>query len=105
MRLDSWKEIAAYVDCSVRTLQRFEKLEGFPVRRFSNGPKSRVCAYTHEIDAWLSKRPTGNRIADAHLFRIENALMKHQALIAELSKRLDVMKDILAKYRTHRRSL
>ena len=32
-RLDSWKEIAAYVNRDVRTLQRWEKTAGLPVRR------------------------------------------------------------------------
>ena len=31
-RLDSWKEIAAYLSRSVRTLHRWEKDEGLPVR-------------------------------------------------------------------------
>ncbi len=31
--LDSWKEIAAYLDREVRTVQRWEKKEGLPVHR------------------------------------------------------------------------
>ena len=35
-RLDSWKEIAAYLKHDVRTVQRFEEKEGLPVwRRYS----------------------------------------------------------------------
>jgi hypothetical protein len=32
-RLDSWKEIAAYLKRDIRTVQRWEKLEGLHVRR------------------------------------------------------------------------
>src|ERR1700746_1003872 len=32
-RLDSWKEIAAYLDRDVTTVQRWEKREGMPVHR------------------------------------------------------------------------
>ena len=32
-RLDSWKEIAVYLNRSVRTLYRWEKDEGLPVHR------------------------------------------------------------------------
>ena len=32
-RLDSWKEIAAYLDRDVTTVQRWEKREAMPVRR------------------------------------------------------------------------
>jgi hypothetical protein len=32
-RLDSWKEIAAYLNRDVTTVQRWEKREGMPVHR------------------------------------------------------------------------
>jgi DNA-binding transcriptional regulator YiaG len=32
-RLNSWKEIAAYLQKDVRTVQRWEKNEGLPVHR------------------------------------------------------------------------
>lgn len=34
--LDSWKEIATYLDKAVRTVQRWEKQEGLPVHRQSH---------------------------------------------------------------------
>ncbi len=34
-RLDSWKEIAAYLRRGARTLQRWEREEGLPVHRLS----------------------------------------------------------------------
>ncbi len=48
-RLDSWKEIAAYLRKGLRTVQRWERTEGLPVRRL--GPGS-VFAYKSELDAW-----------------------------------------------------
>lgn len=50
-RLDSWKEIAAYLRKGVRTVQRWERTEGLPVRRHGQDRKS-VFAYKSEIDAW-----------------------------------------------------
>ena len=32
-RLDSWKEIAAYLERTVTTLERWEKREGLPIHR------------------------------------------------------------------------
>ena len=32
-RLDSWKEIAAYLGRDVRTVQRWERREGLPIHR------------------------------------------------------------------------
>jgi len=49
--LVSWKDIAAYLKCSVRKAQRLEKLK-FPVNRIS-GTKS-VWALKSEIDAWMT---------------------------------------------------
>ena len=50
--LESWKEIAAYLQRDVTTAQRWEKEEGLPVRRHSHKRRSSVYAYPSEIDAW-----------------------------------------------------
>jgi hypothetical protein len=55
-RLDSWKEIAVYLGREVRTAQRWEKREGLPIRRHIHEKASSVCAFKHEIDAWLHSR-------------------------------------------------
>src|SRR4029078_1339452 len=55
-RLDSWKEIATYLNRSVRTLHRWEKEEGLPVHRHQNKDRGSVCAYKGELDAWVSAR-------------------------------------------------
>ena len=57
-RLDSWKEIATYLDRDVRTVQRWEKEEELPVRRHIHHTQVSVYAYPSEIDAWLGKRST-----------------------------------------------
>lgn len=51
----SWKEIASYLDCNVRTCRRWEKDLGLPVHRFEKLSKSRVFAYKEELDKWLEK--------------------------------------------------
>ncbi len=55
-RLDSWKEIAVYLRREVRTVQRWEKTEGLPVRRHLHSKLSSVYAYTSELDAWSNER-------------------------------------------------
>jgi TolB-like protein/methylphosphotriester-DNA--protein-cysteine methyltransferase len=50
-RLDSWKEIAAYLKCSERTVRRWEQ-EGLPVHRHAHKKKAGIYAYKGEIDAW-----------------------------------------------------
>ena len=54
-RLDSWKEIASYLDRSVRSVQRWEKEDGLPVhRRGLPGERTnkQVFAFRSEIDEW-----------------------------------------------------
>jgi len=51
-RLESWKEIAAYLNREVRTARRWEKERGLPVHRIP-GKRSGVYALAPEIDAWL----------------------------------------------------
>ena len=57
-RLNSWKEIAAYLQSDVRTAQRWEA-EGLPVRRLRHDKLASVYAQTADIEAWLAAR-SGN---------------------------------------------
>jgi len=50
-RLDSWKEIAAYLKRDESTARRWEK-EGLPIHRHAHKKKATICAYTSEIDVW-----------------------------------------------------
>jgi chromosome segregation ATPase len=59
--LDSWKEIAAYLNRNVRTVQRWEKREGLPIHRHVHERASSVSAYKKEIDAWQKQR---SRVSD-----------------------------------------
>jgi|SRR5579862_6553150 len=61
-RLDSWKEIAAYLSRDVRTAIRWEAERGLPVHRVPGGKRTAVFSYTQEIDAWLvSQSEAGSR--------------------------------------------
>jgi predicted DNA-binding transcriptional regulator AlpA len=51
-RLQSWKEIAAYLNCSISTAQRREKDKGLPIRHHDGS----VWAYKSELDAWFNSR-------------------------------------------------
>ncbi len=50
-RLDSWKEIAAYLKCSERTVRRWQE-EGLPVHRHAHKKRAGVYAYKPELEAW-----------------------------------------------------
>ena len=55
-RLDSWKEIAAYLGRDVTTVQRWEKREGMPVHRHLHDKRGSVYASKGELDAWARSR-------------------------------------------------
>ncbi len=55
-RLDSWKEIAAYLSRDVTTVQRWEKREGMPVYRHVHDKRGSVYALPEELDAWRENR-------------------------------------------------
>jgi TolB-like protein/Tfp pilus assembly protein PilF len=67
-RLDSWKEIAAYLKRDERTVRRWES-EGLPVHRKVHKKQASVYAYKAEIEAWWNdghqrleqNEPTGRR--------------------------------------------
>jgi len=55
-RLDSWKEIAAYLNRDVTTVQRWEKREAMPVHRHLHERIGSVSASRAELDAWSRGR-------------------------------------------------
>ena len=61
-RLDTWKAIARYLDRTVRTVQRWERLEGLPVRRHVHRRGASVYALQSEVDHW---RKSHESVADA----------------------------------------
>src|ERR1700758_2147067 len=57
-RLNSWKEIARYLNRSVRTVRRWEEQEDLPVHRHMHRSLASVFAVRSEIDAWRHRRIT-----------------------------------------------
>ena len=55
-RLDSWKEIAAYLKRGARTVQRWEREQGLPVHRLVHDKLGSIYAYRPELDAWWRSR-------------------------------------------------
>lgn len=53
--LNGWKEIAAYLGRSVRSVQRYEHELGLPIHRLTHADGQTVYAFRHEIDAWRER--------------------------------------------------
>ena len=65
-RLDSWKAIAVFFGKDERTVKRWEKERGLPVRRLP-GARGTVFAYTAELEQWLAggESSPGPRLAES----------------------------------------
>jgi len=55
-RLDSWKEVAAYLHRGTRTVQRWEREEGLPIHRLQHDKLGSVYGFKSELDAWWKSR-------------------------------------------------
>jgi Tol biopolymer transport system component len=69
-RLDSWKQIAAYLQKSERTVRRWHETEGLPVHKHQHQQRGSVWAYGNEVDEWLERRrilPTPPTVDEAEL--------------------------------------
>jgi hypothetical protein len=55
--LSSWKEIATYFGKGIRTVQRWERNLGLPIRRPNGHNNGIVLAYPDELKDWTNFRP------------------------------------------------
>jgi tetratricopeptide (TPR) repeat protein len=55
-RLESWKEIASYLNRHVTTVRRWEHQEGLPVHRHQHATLGSVYAFARELDRWFEGR-------------------------------------------------
>jgi len=65
-RLESWKEIAAYLGRDVTTVRRWEKRERLPVYRLQHSKLGSVYAYTSELDAWRDRETNRETNKETH---------------------------------------
>jgi hypothetical protein len=90
MILNGWKEIAAYVRSSVRTVQRWEKA-GMPVVRPLRGSRGSVIAHSEQLDLWLrgSHSAAGPLASSLHAKIGRENLHQHLALARSLTQQLE----------------
>ena len=55
--LSGWKTIARHLGMGVRTVQRYEREMGLPIRRPAGKMRGAVLATRSELDAWISASP------------------------------------------------
>jgi hypothetical protein len=80
--LNGWKEISAYINRSVRTVQRWEARLGLPVYRPALKDRSAVVAFSDELDGWISR-------ASPDAGEEDEVLNGYEGNDADLSRMLD----------------
>jgi hypothetical protein len=78
--LRTWKDVAAHLNCSVRSCRRWEEAYGLPIHRIGSTLRSGIFAYEQELDAWLLKRGD-----------VRNGRKEEIYVSRKYSKRLDIM--------------
>jgi len=80
-RLDSWKEIAAFLRRDVRTVQRWEKKENLPVHRHQHEKLGSVYAFPAELTQWFNTRlPVPAATAEKTADKIKLAILPFENL-------------------------
>ncbi|MFB3814122.1 MAG: hypothetical protein ACE14L_08415 [Terriglobales bacterium] len=94
--LTSWKDIAQYLGKGVRTVQRWERELGLPVRRPKPGQKHIIIAFRNEVDAWLRNEAQAAVAVGTRSLQMERmrALM---ATMVEQTEKLRQNIEVLAK--------
>lgn len=83
--LTSWKEIASYLSKGVRTVQRWEKDFGLPVRRPTGSDKSAILARTSDIDLWVAMRCSPRGRPDGVSLQDHQILATRTSLVTSIS--------------------
>lgn len=95
--LNSWKDIAHYLDRSVRTMQRWELALQLPVNRPRGSKRSVVLAIPAEIDTWLKRTPVRDLETDSRTRA--HSIRTKQREWAELRERTVQLCDAVLKSR------
>jgi hypothetical protein len=96
-----WKNIAQYLGMGVRTVQRYERQLGLPIRRPAGEARGTVVATKSELDAWVAASPLRKafRLTKASASQASNlGAMKLQ--VAQMC----VLRDEMTKLRSEMRA-
>ena len=98
MVLTSWKEIARYLNCGIRTAQGWGRDLQLTGRRV-NPPSKRSAgvAFSEDVDEWLRQRKL------KRVEVIDDAIRRHMQLVAALEDSIREQQEIIYMLRAERR--
>jgi Tol biopolymer transport system component len=88
-QLNSWKDIAAYFNRDVTTVQRWEKREGMPVHRHLHDKIGSIYAFRLELDTWARSRNLKANQEIARLTVSDEPVISPEPAIPQPSNRRD----------------
>ncbi|HEY6183970.1 MAG TPA: hypothetical protein VIW67_17110 [Terriglobales bacterium] len=94
--LTSWKEIATYMGSGVRTVQRYEREFGLPIRRPTGKLRGSVIATRAEIDAWIAAGPIRETFKLSRIERDARAQATTKKIEASMQQMQDLKAQMLA---------
>jgi hypothetical protein len=120
--VSGWKDIGKYLGKGVRTVQRYERELGLPIRRPSGRDSGSVIATKAELDAWILASPIRQtfrlprydsqsvparlhtfkqQITEMHRLRLETEELRHavRASLQQLRANLAAIPDTLQGHR------
>jgi hypothetical protein len=83
--LSGWKQIANHLGKAVRTVQRYERQLGLPVRRPAGKSRASVIASRAEVDGWVQASPT------REMFRLRDAQKQFRSSAVSLKETIGEM--------------
>lgn len=101
--LTSWKEIGQYLSKGVRTVQRWERELGLPVRRPAGPTRRAVLAVPEELDAWTRSRAHGPGGPVIEALRSELAAMRAET--AQLRSRMEMIESTAMQAQARKRAM
>jgi hypothetical protein len=93
--LNSWKEIASYLERGVRTVQRYETHFDLPVRHMQGTTRSSVYAFADEIDRWLAVKPFRSEMESEVLSQSKTAISNGVVRSFRDGRDPDVLRNVL----------
>jgi phage terminase Nu1 subunit (DNA packaging protein) len=105
MVLSGWKDIAAYLRCGIRTVQRWER-KGIPVHRPVPSKRSHVIAYSEELDWWIRDHQPHHPPPDHVVVTISRAKRlceDSRSNLANLRARMQELRQEMTSLRRRRR--
>jgi len=97
--LSGWKEIGNYLGKGVRTVQRYERTMGLPVRRPAGKSRGSVVAVKAELDGWVTASPI------REVFHLRGTIPEHPSATHQIKKGLSELAQLREQMATLRAEL